>query len=105
MKLYRFRVSNEDLYEITELEVVEKLKSYMVCGKVIDTVIPKGRLNKIYPKGNYLMYSLSTDPVPYIKQVIQAKMSVVETAKSVLAYAQNELKEWEDCLIKQESEW
>ena len=83
--------SGNGVFEITEIEVEEKPKSYIGKG----TRVLKDDIDKLKTGFGDRMYRLSNDPKPYISAVINRLTGSVEAKERQLMLAKKELALWE----------
>ena len=91
MKLYRFRTSYRTAFVVDEIEVEEKLKTYIGCH----TRINKDEINKLSNHYGNEMYCLDNDPKRYIEAILEMKKKTVEALEKRLSEAKEEVEKWE----------
>lgn len=82
--------SENGLFSVSEIEVEEKLKSYI--GK--NTRVLKDDINKLQNSYGSRMYRLDNDSQAYIQAMIELKRGVVESRENSLNLAKAELRKW-----------
>ena len=88
--------NNNGLFDVTEIEVEEKPKSYIGKG----TRVLKDDIDKLHSGLGNAMYRLSNDAKPYNSAVINRLAESVESKERQLRLAKKELAEWEALQIK-----
>lgn len=82
---------NNGLFTIREIEVEEKLKTYL--GK--HTRINKSDIDVMQRSCGCRMYRLDNDPMPYIEAMIKVRSNLIENLEKSLATEKAVLAKWE----------
>ena len=100
MVIYKFSkcwfVENR-LFDITEIEVEEKPKSYI--GKGVR--VSKNDIDKLQGKFSCRMYRLDNDPKPYIEAIIRREKISLECLGKKIKEKKAELEKWEILQMKE----
>ena len=83
--------SENGLFDMTEIEVEEKPKSYIGKGRKIN----KPDINKLQTSFGSRMYRLDNNAQAYISAMIKRQKERIESKEQSLNLAKKELKEWE----------
>ena len=83
--------SDNGLFNVTEIEVEEKPKSYIGKGCRIN----KSDIGIVANHYGNRMYSLDNNPKPYIEAMIERNRNAVQSREKSLEIAKKELKAWE----------
>lgn len=91
MKLYIFRTSYRTNFNVEEIEVEEKPKTYIGHH----TRINKDEINKLSNHYGNAMYCLDNKPNRYIEAILEKKKKTLEALEKRLSEAKKEVEKWE----------
>lgn len=92
MIIYKFSTwcANGKMYDVKEIEVEEKPKTYVAKS----TRINKDDIDKLQNSFGNKMYRLEKDAKPYIEAMIERKRQIMERATENLKLATNDFDKW-----------